>query len=326
MTALIFDEQGFGTADGRIPWEEVRAVGIRTTDEGPFREDLFWQFSLREGFWEVPGAAVGGEQMAVMQRRLPGLDSGKIIQAMGSTDARVFRVWHPNAAWDAAGFRSRFEKLVARQGGDAGAAGAVFERLAAAWGEPARRYHDREHLVECLRALEGNDVSAATRDLAELALWFHDAVYTPGARDNESRSARLLVSECRAMGIGHEVALAAAPLVEATAHESTPPEALGGAGALVLDADLAILASEPVRFLEYDYGIEDELRPVLRGRFLASLRGPLSRSGFFALRGRFLASLLQRERIFHTALFHERCEARARENVSALLRSPRYRA
>ena len=42
-------------------------------------------------------------------------------------------------------------------------------------------------------------------------------------------------------------------------------------------------------------------------------------------RGRFLAALLDAEAIFRTPHFHERYEARARTQLSALLGSPRYR-
>ena len=315
MTSVFFDERGFGPAKNRIPWTELRALGIRTTAAGPWVEDLFWMFLSRTGLTEIPGEALTGGELQALQAHLPGIDNGKIIRAMGCAEDRVFRIWHPDAertAWNEARDRTRFGALVQRLGGDGNAAGQTFEALAAAWGEPARRYHDREHLAECLLQIDLARASGASTDLAELALWFHDAVYVPGARDNEESSAKLLLAESRRLQLDRATADAAAALVRATAHEGSGGEP-GPEEALMLDIDLSILGSDPLRFMEYEYAIEEEFEKIPRMRF---------RIG----RGRFLASLLARPKIFRTDLFRERSEATAREQLSALLGTPRYRA
>jgi predicted metal-dependent HD superfamily phosphohydrolase len=313
MTTLIFDERGFGTRGRLIPWTDLRSVGIRTTAAGPWAEDVFWLFVLREGAIELPGEALSGNHLAVLQAQLPGLDNKKIVLAMGSTEERMFRVWHKDAeraGWNDARCRTRFGLLVERLGGDAKGAGETFEKLASAWGEPGRRYHNREHLAECLHQLDLAGESATA--VAELALWFHDAVYVAGAPDNEERSSQFLISECHRLQIDRKVVEAAAALVRATAH-GTHGNGLGAEGALVLDVDLSILGSDPVRFLEYEYAIEAEFEKIPKLKF---------RIG----RGRFLASLLARPSIFRSTFFRERYEAVARAQVSALLKSPRYRA
>ncbi|HZJ56088.1 MAG TPA: hypothetical protein VFD38_18235 [Myxococcaceae bacterium] len=315
MTEVIFDERGFGTAEHRIPWTDLRALGIRTTAAGPWVEDVFWMFLSRQGVFEIPGQAMTGAQLEALQAHLGGLDNGKIIRAMGCAEDHIFRIWHPDAGrsrWDDARCRTRFGALVQRLGGDASAAGGTFEVLATAWGEPARRYHDREHLAECLHQLDLAAAGGASTDVVEFALWFHDAIYVAGARDNEESSARLLVEECGRLGLDRSVAEAAAALVRATVHEASADEP-GPDEALMLDIDLSILGSDPLRFMEYEYAIEEEFQKTPRMRF---------RIG----RGRFLASLLARPRIFCTEVFRERYEERAREQLSALLESPRYRA
>jgi hypothetical protein len=79
-----------------IAWRDLTAVGIRTTDEGPFAPDLFWGLHGPDGKPALvyPGGAAGeGELLAAMQRRLPGFDDGQVIEAMGASGNAFFLVW-----------------------------------------------------------------------------------------------------------------------------------------------------------------------------------------------------------------------------------------
>lgn len=59
------------------------------------------------------------------------------------------------------------------------------------YSEPGRHYHNLNHVGYCLGQLDGVREQLHDADAAELALWFHDAVYETGADDNELRSALL---------------------------------------------------------------------------------------------------------------------------------------
>jgi predicted metal-dependent HD superfamily phosphohydrolase len=309
MNQMTFDEAGFGTQTRRIPWNELVAVGIRTTAEGPFAEDVFWQFLVRGGLVELAGSQM--RDLEALGKWLPGFDYLKVIKAMGSCEDRIFRVWHfdesPRYGNEAA-LRARFIALGERLGASGGVgAEDVFARLHSAWSSSGRRYHDLEHLSDCLREVERvND--SPVRDRVELALWYHDAVYEPGARDCEERSAAMLLTDAAALGLGESVASVAAALVRATAHGAG--EVAGDEAALVADIDLAILGRDPLRFMEFEYGVEEEF-------------GRIPTIVFRRGRGRFLAALLERP-IYRTPAFHERFEVAARANIGALLRSPRY--
>lgn len=308
MTGWTFDDAGFGAGARRIPWDNLVAVGIRTTADGPFDEDVFWQFLLEDGLIELPGSTFGG--LETLTRRLPGFDSLKVVRAMGSCEERIFRVWHREESRDRpdeASLRRRFGRLVGRLGARANV-DAVFFRLHADWSSTARRYHDVEHLADCLRELD-REPESPSRDVIELALWYHDAVYEPGASDSEERSATRLVADAAELGLATAHARAAAALVRATAHGAHQEG--GDLAALVADIDLSILGRDPLRFMEYEYGVEEELAAIPR---IALRRG----------RGSFLARLLEAP-IYRTASFRERFEDAARANIAALLESPRYR-
>ena len=313
MSELRVDESGIQTGEVLLRWAELRSVGIRTTSAGPWLEDVFWMFLSRNHLIEIPGQAMTGDRLRVVQAQLEGMDHGKVIRAMGSAEERMFRVWHEDAGqtrWDEVQGRARFGALVRRLGGDEKASAETFEKLSRAWGERTRRYHDHEHLAECLHQLDLAAHLLASTDVVELALWFHDAVYVPAAAGNEDSSARLLLEESRHMRIDPATAERAAALVRATVHLAA--EALEPEVALMLDVDLSILGSDPVRFMEYEYAIGEEFHDTPRLKFELG-------------RGRFLTSLLARPSIFHTDFFRERYEAVAREQLSALLRTPRYR-
>lgn len=67
----------------------------------------------------------------------------------------------------------------------------VFNKLIVAYSEKHRAYHTIQHLYECLVLLESVRSYLKDVNAVALALWFHDVVYDPQAKDNELKSAEL---------------------------------------------------------------------------------------------------------------------------------------
>jgi predicted metal-dependent HD superfamily phosphohydrolase len=179
---------------------------------------------------------------------------------------------------------------------------ALAAELAAAYAEPHRAYHDATHIAEVLgwfdRVFE--DVGWQDPGAVYAAIVFHDAIYVPGATDNEARSAAWL----RRSGLPCDRERAA-HLVELTARHGDAVEADGDA-ALFLDSDMAILGAAPAAFDAYDAAIAREYRAVPAEAFRAG-------------RARFLASVLALPRIFASDYFHARLDAQARANLARAL-------
>jgi predicted metal-dependent HD superfamily phosphohydrolase len=179
----------------------------------------------------------------------------------------------------------------------------IFTHLAAAYAEPARAYHTAEHIQDCLIQLDRSREVARRPDEVEVALWFHDAVYVPGASDNEDRSARLAQTALQACAVQLEVSRRVAELVLATRHLTLPREP---DGQLLCDIDLSILGREPEVFDEFERRIRQEY---------AWVPEPMYRS----TRAEVLAGFLRRRPIFQTKYFREQYELPARANLERVL-------
>ncbi|GAA3085281.1 hypothetical protein GCM10017600_58900 [Streptosporangium carneum] len=199
------------------------------------------------------------------------------------------------------GFRRMNEKLMERWRSLAGAeADRLGEELVARYGEPHRRYHTTAHLEAVLAHVDTLADSAANPDLVRLAAWFHDAVYDPTRSDNEERSARLAERALPELGVPAEAVATVARLVRLTlTHAPAPGDA---DGAVLCDADLAILASSPEEYAAYAAAVREEYSFVPDEAF---------RQGRAAV----LRSLLGLPAIFHIADL----EDRARANIQAEL-------
>jgi predicted metal-dependent HD superfamily phosphohydrolase len=114
--------------------------------------------------------------------------------------------------------------------------------------------------------------------VVELAVWFHDAVYDPRATDSEEASAELAERSLPAVGAAPATVAEVARLVRLTAtHDPAPGD---GAGALLCDADLSILAADPARYDAYaaavrrEYGhVPDDAFRIGRAEVLRHLLG-----------------------------------------------------
>lgn len=193
-------------------------------------------------------------------------------------------------------------------GAMAGDREAVFADLVARHRELGRHHHVLAHtsaVVDAVLALHSHgDAWAPT----VLAAWFHDAVYDPTAPPgaNEGASAVLARRELEGLGATLTATGEVCRLVLLTVdHDPTHGDRNG---ALLTDADLAVLASS-----EADY---DAYVAAVRAEY-AHLDDETWRTGRRAL----LRSFLDRPRIFRTIPGRERWEARARINISAELAS-----
>ena len=76
-----------------------------------------------------------------------------------------------------------------------------FAALTARYAEPHRHYHTAQHINECLAHFDRARSLCEHAPEVELALWFHDAIYEPRAKDNEKKSADWAVRIMRGAGL-----------------------------------------------------------------------------------------------------------------------------
>jgi predicted metal-dependent HD superfamily phosphohydrolase len=197
--------------------------------------------------------------------------------------------------------QARFIALWSRSGGLR--AEAAYADLAQLYAEPTRHYHTLRHIRRCLHYLDQAHSAIPHPDVVELALWCHDVVYVPGARDNEQRSAdwfRQWADD--RIAAGERIC----EMILATRHTRVPA---GLDEQFACDIDLAVLGSRRSCFREDGVRLREEL-PDLDDRA-------------YDMRERtFLGNLLARPRIYYTDFFHTRCETRARGNLTWRLGLP----
>jgi predicted metal-dependent HD superfamily phosphohydrolase len=185
-----------------------------------------------------------------------------------------------------------------QQAGASGLIEETYQALAAHYASPSRAYHNLEHLAECLAAFDTLSATADHPLAVEFALWFHDVIYDTHRTDNEARSAEYATERLTALGLGTLREVVAA-LIMMTRHAQEPATT---DDAVMLDADLAILAAAPARFAAYDAAIREEYAWVDDTRYRAGRRDVL-------------AAFLARPHIYQSRRFRAECEEAARANL-----------
>ncbi|TGO05778.1 DUF4031 domain-containing protein [Serinibacter arcticus] len=189
---------------------------------------------------------------------------------------------------------------------------AVGEDLLARWGEKGRLHHGRTHLREVLDSVDllaADGVTPEQSRRAWLAAWFHDAVHSSGRRHDgplprgvtDEQASADLARHALTGRVATEVRDDVVRLVLLTATHR--PEAGDAVGALLCDADLAVLGQSPARYADYAAAIRveyahvptDVFRPARAAVLEQLLGGPL----------------------FHTTAGRRRWEDQARTNLSA---------
>lgn len=178
------------------------------------------------------------------------------------------------------------------------------DELIARWAEPHRRYHTLEHLTRVLDGVDEFGRHADDLAAVRFAAWFHDAVYDGGAAsaDNEELSARLAEEELPALLVPEDRIAEVARLVRLTKGHAAAEDDHNGA--VLCDADLAVLGGDAQAYAAYTQAIRQEYAEVPDDVFRPA-------------RAAVLRGLLELPALFRTPVAVERYEKRARANLKA---------
>ncbi len=182
------------------------------------------------------------------------------------------------------------------------------------WQESQRHYHDIRHLQSVLNYLDwawplleqSGELTSLSPDekqklfnKTELALWYHDVIYDPKAKDNEEKSAELFKKHADTLNLDARTTEEVFQLILIT---KTHRDAKTLAERIVVDCDLASLGAEAKVFKQNSADIRKEYAHVPK---------PLFEAG----RKKMLHEFLQMSPIYKTAPFRETYEAAAKANL-----------
>jgi predicted metal-dependent HD superfamily phosphohydrolase len=176
----------------------------------------------------------------------------------------------------------------------------VFQLLVTAYTQPDRYYHNLAHIHQILTTLDRFSATLQNPIAVSLAGWFHDFVYDSQAADNEIQSARSAGELLASIGGSRELIDQVQSLIRATQGHQVDPNDRDRC--IFLDADLAILGTDPIRYQIYQRSIRREYSWV-------------SDVAYQTGRIRVLESFLQRDRLYYTDLLFDELESIARTNM-----------
>lgn len=187
----------------------------------------------------------------------------------------------------------------------------VGESLLDRWSEPGRHFHNVRHLSDVLARVDELAEETHEPDLVRLAAWYHGAVFDSAERasyaqrggEDEAASAALARRELSALGLPQASVDRVTHLVTALRRHLPDPEDFDCA--VLCDADLAMLASEPQRYKSYLADVRAEYAHL-----------PLEQ--FVRARIKILRKLADRQSLFVSPL-GAAWEESARQNVAGEL-------
>ena len=150
--------------------------------------------------------------------------------------------------------------------GDSPTSRTEWAALVAAWSEPHRRYHGLAHLAAVLGLVGQLSGEADDPAAVALAAWYHDAVYDPGRDDNEQVSAERARAGLRGLVTDERVDEVARLVLLTAGHAPEPGDANG---AVLCDADLAVLAGPPDAYAAYASAVREEYGHLSDAEFTA---------------------------------------------------------
>jgi len=188
----------------------------------------------------------------------------------------------------------RFKKLCQNYTNDNKLIAQLWKEIVEEHSQPMRAYHTLTHLEEIFKALE----AYALTPLLAFATFYHDIVYDVLQDDNEKRSADLAQKRLEQLNVPQKLTQKVAQLIlETQTHYASSKK-----NQLFLDADLAILGSDEVRYKEYAQQVRKEYTLYDDATYVKGRQDVLE-------------IFLEKAKIYQTLYFHEKYEKQARINL-----------
>ncbi|MCC5643345.1 hypothetical protein LC607_10390 [Nostoc sp. CHAB 5824] len=182
----------------------------------------------------------------------------------------------------------------------------AFSDLVTGYSTPSRYYHTLKHIDRVLSTIQILQGYTSNIAAVQLAAWFHDVVYDTKAQDNEQRSAEYALKLLNNLGIPESTITIVTRLILNTKDHQAAVDDYDSQ--VLLDADLAILATNSVEYPEYAHAIRQEY-------------GWVSKADYITGRRQVLEEFLRRSRIYFTPLMLEFAEPFARGNIQGEIQS-----
>ena len=164
--------------------------------------------------------------------------------------------------------------------------------------EKHRKYHNLDHIKDCLEKCRLNEASKSNRVL-HLAFWYHDLIYKPFKKDNEQASADLAIRFIKKQTDDVQLANRIEGLIMATLHNRTPDTI---EEAYMMDIDLSILGSNKEKYIAYTQNIRKEYSVVPWLLYKKK-------------RVEILEMFLSKDELYYTDYFKTEFENKARHNI-----------
>jgi predicted metal-dependent HD superfamily phosphohydrolase len=170
-----------------------------------------------------------------------------------------------------------------------------------AYSSKSRHYHTMEHIVRILNFIEEYKSKIGDVTSMQLAVFFHDVVYSAKRKDNEEKSAVMAEKKLSQLNYPRHLIEKVREFIHATKHHINHLD--NKDLDYLLDFDLEKLCAPWSEYLEYTNQIRKEYRiyPDI-----------IYKSG----RKKVLIQLLKMDRIYKTSEFYEKNEQSARQNLN----------
>ncbi len=178
----------------------------------------------------------------------------------------------------------------------------VFTQIATAYSSSGRYYHTLKHVYHVLDTIQILQNRAQDLPAVQLAAWFHDVIYDPQTQDNEEKSAIYAAEILKSLALpSHLIAKVFTLILHTKDHQA---ESDDFDAQVLLDADLAILGTNPSCYYQYALAIRQEYAWLPDEVYLAG-------------RKKVLQQFWQQHRIYFTDVMFANFESSARRNLQA---------
>jgi predicted metal-dependent HD superfamily phosphohydrolase len=186
----------------------------------------------------------------------------------------------------------------------------ILDALWNAMNSPKTYYHTPVHILSIFAFKQKHSIDISKEQ--ELALWFHDAIYRPGSKENEYNSIMFMQSLLTDTGIDKKVIQTASEYISLTEHHLEDTVAFDD-GKLIMDLDMNGFSADREIFNKQNEMIELEFcQPKVEGY-------GCSEYDFITGRLKFLNALASKKSIYRTQWFLDNCEKTAQENLAYVI-------